>query len=185
MKRELGFTVTEMLVVTSLVAILLGIGVPSYRYITNSYRLSAEVNGLLGDFQFTRSEALREGQSVTICVSADGATCSGTVNWQSGWLVFANPTNAANPPAGSILRMQAPFLSVAGATDTFVANNGVSFLTYNREGFALGAAGTTVTLHDPSANSQWTRCLLIAGPGLASTTTYQTSVQTGAANCGP
>ena len=49
MRRHGGFSITELMVVVAIVAILLGIGAPSYRYITNSYRMSAEVNGLLGD----------------------------------------------------------------------------------------------------------------------------------------
>ena len=163
---------TELMVTIAIVAILLSIGVPQYRYITYSYRMSSEVNGLLGDLQYARTEALREGQNVTVCVSADSVTCSGTVNWQSGWVVYSDPTNAANPPAGSILRVQTPFTGGQGP-DTFVASNGVSAITYNREGFALGVAGTIVTLHDPSANPTWTRCLVIAGPGLASTQMHQ------------
>ena len=62
MKRQNGFTITELLVVMAIVAILLGIGVPSYRYITNSYRLSAEINSLSGDLQYARAEAVKEGQ---------------------------------------------------------------------------------------------------------------------------
>jgi Tfp pilus assembly protein FimT len=35
------------MVVVAIVAILLSLGMPSFRYLTNGYRMSAEVNGLL------------------------------------------------------------------------------------------------------------------------------------------
>jgi type IV fimbrial biogenesis protein FimT len=174
MKRQLGFTLTEMLVVSAIVAILLSIAVPSYRYITNSYRMSSEVNGLLGDLMYARAEAIREGRDVTVCVSPDGVNCSGASTWQSGWVVYPNPlAAAANPPAGSVLRMQAPF---TGTTpDTFVAAPALSAITFNREGFATTGAGfpnyTMVVLHDPSANPVWTRCLAISPQGLAAVQT--------------
>jgi len=177
MKRQLGFTVTELMVVTCIVAILMGIGVPSYRYITNSYRMSSEVNGLLGDLMYARAEALKEGQWVTVCASNDGATCSGNANWASGWIVFSNPANGANPAnAGAILRMQPAF---TGATpDTFVADSGSSAVTYNREGFATTQAGfpnTTIKLHDSSANAAWTRCLWITPQGTIMTESIATN----------
>jgi type IV fimbrial biogenesis protein FimT len=68
MRREAGFTLTELMAVAAIVAILLGIGVPSYKYITNSSRMSSEVNNLLGDLMYARGEALKEGQYVTVCV---------------------------------------------------------------------------------------------------------------------
>jgi type IV fimbrial biogenesis protein FimT len=106
---------------------------------------------------------------VTTCASVDGVTCSGVTAWNTGWIVFSNPTNAANPTAG-ILRLQQKF---TGTTpDTFNANNGVSAVTYNREGFATtaaGFAGTTLSLHDPTANPVWTRCLYVSAQGLIAT----------------
>jgi type IV fimbrial biogenesis protein FimT len=171
MKRQLGFTLTELMVVTAIVAILLTIGVPSYRYVTNSYRMSSEVNGLLGDLMYARSEALKEGQFVTVCASVNGLTCSGATAWNTGWVVFSNPTNGAQPTVGT-LRMQQAF---TGTTpDTFNADNGVSAVTYNREGFATTAAGfpnTTLTLHDPTAKAVWTRCLWITPTGSLTTET--------------
>src|SRR5258708_12613339 len=97
MTRQTGFTVTELMVVLAIVAILLGIGVPSYRYITNSYRMSAEVNGLLGDLQYARSEAIKEGQTVTTCVSADGIPCTAGTPRANPRILFSHPN--PNPPA--------------------------------------------------------------------------------------
>jgi len=164
MRRHGGFSITELMVVVAIVAILLGIGAPSYRYITNSYRMSAEVNGLLGDLQYARAEAIREGQPVTACVSNDGASCTRGADWANGWIVFS---------AGGVLRVQGAF---TGTTpDTFIADSNVTAVTYNREGFATtaaGFAGTTLTLHDSTANSAWSRCLVITAVGLMSTQTH-------------
>ncbi|TLY55709.1 MAG: prepilin-type N-terminal cleavage/methylation domain-containing protein, partial [Gammaproteobacteria bacterium] len=163
-RRHGGFSITELMVVVAIVAILLGIGAPSYRYITNSYRMSAEVNGLLGDLQYARAEAIREGQPVTACVSNDGASCTRGADWANGWIVFS---------AGGVLRVQGAF---TGTTpDTFIADSNVTAVTYNREGFATTAAGfvgTTLTLHDSTANSAWSRCLVITAVGLMTTQTH-------------
>lgn len=174
MKRQLGFTLTELMFVSAIVAILLSIGVPSFRYITNSYRMSSEVNGLLGDLMYARAEALKEGQDVTLCASADGVNCSGAATWQAGWVVYPNPGLAnANPPAGSVLRTQQAF--TGAIPDTFASNPALSSISFNREGFATTGAGfpnnTMVTLHDPTANAAWTRCLWISPQGAATVET--------------
>jgi type IV fimbrial biogenesis protein FimT len=133
--------------------------------------MSSEVNGLLGDLMFARSEAIKEGQFVTVCVTVNGKTCTGNTSWNRGWLVFSNPNNGPQPP-GPILRTQVPF--TGKTADTFNANNGVSAVTYNREGFAtMVAAGlpTTITLHDPTANPAWSRCLEISPQGMLTTET--------------
>jgi type IV fimbrial biogenesis protein FimT len=166
MGKQGGFTLTELIMVVAIVAILLSIAVPSYRYITNSYRMSSEVNGLLGDLMYARSEAIKEGQFVTVCVTVNGKTCSGNTSWDRGWLVFSNPNNGPQPP-GPVLRIQDRFTGTS--PDSFDADNGVSSVTYNREGFATTAAGfpnATITLHDPTANPTWTRCLWITPQGM-------------------
>lgn len=177
MKGEAGFNLTELLVVVAVVAILLGIGVPSYRYITNSYRLSAEMNALVGDLMYARAEAIKEGQPVAICVSSDGLTCSGATTWQNGWIVFPDPAgNGSGDTPASILHMQQAFTGTN--PDTFALSNPISSIIFNREGFAVGApAGTAAfaankfTLHDATSNPAWTRCLLISALGMIQTET--------------
>jgi type IV fimbrial biogenesis protein FimT len=177
MKSAKGFTITEFMVVVAIAAILLGIGVPSYLYITNSYRMSAEVNSLLGDLQYARAEAIREGQTVTTCVSTDGATCTGGTNWQNGWIVFSDVNNNQTVnPGDVVLRVQAAF--VGNVPDTFVANNAITAVTFNREGFATTAAGfpnVTITLQESTNNVNWRRCLLISPVGLVSTQNHVAS----------
>lgn len=181
MNRQAGFTITELLVVSTIVAILLAIGVPSYRYVTNSSRMSAEINGLLGDVQYARAEAIKEGQPVSVCVSSNGTTCSGVANWQNGWIVFPDPNQNVTPAAGSIIRQQAAF---TGTTpDTLVPDTGVSAISFNRDGFAQSAGGgafpaTILTLHDNTSNSLWTRCLTISAIGLSQTVNHITAPAT-------
>jgi type IV fimbrial biogenesis protein FimT len=157
--RARGFTLIEMLMTMAIAAILLTIGIPSFRYVTNSNRIAGELNGLLGDLQFARAEAIKEGRTVTVCVSNDGANCANSTTWQSGWIVFSDPTNVGVVDAGeTILRVQAAF----SGSDTFNASNNVSAITFNREGYAIGMAnGTLLSLHDSTNTSAWTRCLLV------------------------
>jgi type IV fimbrial biogenesis protein FimT len=156
-RRAHGFTLVEVVVTMAIVAILLSIAVPSFRYVTNSNRIAGEQNGLVGDLQFARAEAIKEGRTVTVCVSTDGNTCANTSTWQSGWIVFSDPTNVGVHDAGeTVFRFQKTFSS----TDTYLASNNVSTITFNRDGYAVGIPnGTLITLHDSTDTSAWTRCL--------------------------
>jgi type IV fimbrial biogenesis protein FimT len=169
---EAGFTLTEMVIVMAIVAILMAIGVPSFKYVTTSNRLSTEVNGLLGDLQYARSEAIKEGLPVTVCSSNSGTDCDGLNNgndWQGGWIVFLNPNSALHPQyPGSVIRVQTAFSSA----DTFEPlNTNLSAITFNREGYATtqNAATVTLLLHDSTANAAWTRCLAISSVGMLAT----------------
>lgn len=158
----------------TIVVILMAIGVPSYRYVTTSNRVSTEVNSLLWDLQYARSEAVREGEPITVCVSGGGGSpacaAAGTGTWQSGWVVFSNPNNVTTPDTSDpTLRVQQAFTS----GDTFTSGNSTSAITFNRNGFAsLGAAAVTITLHDSTGDSLYTRCLEITQSGMMSTETH-------------
>jgi type IV fimbrial biogenesis protein FimT len=176
-KSQAGMTMTEMVVVMGIVGILFAVGVPSYRSVTNSNRMSAEVNGLLGDLQFARSEALREGRTVTVCISSTGTSCasSSTYTWQSGWIVFSDIDNDGTVDAGEpVLKVQKPFTSSDDFQDS---GRTVSQVRFNREGFALGLpnAGSLLVLHDSTSNAAWTRCLSITLVGMLATQTKATN----------
>jgi type IV fimbrial biogenesis protein FimT len=172
-RRAGGYNIVELMVALSIGAIVMGIGISSYRYVTNSNRVSTEVNALLGDMMLARSEAIKQGQPVSVCPSAGGTACDATTNWQKGWIVFSdvNGDGAFTVGSDTLLRVQKAF---ATTTDTFQSDNAVEFVTYNREGFAVNQPTTltnyiTVTLHTVPASAQWTRCLQIGTYGSLTT----------------
>ena len=160
-KRAFGFTLIEMLMTIAVAAILMGIAIPSFRYITNANRIASEINGLLGDLQLARAQAIKEGRTVTVCQSSNNTTCTNdSNNWQSGWIVFSDPTNVGVYDVGeTYIRKQKPF----SGSDSFTSTNSVSVITFNREGYAIGMpnGGTSMSLHDSTNTTAWTRCLLI------------------------
>lgn len=171
-----GFTVTELVIVMTIVGILTAIGTPTFKYVTTSNRIAGEVNSLLGDMQFARSEAIKNGATVSICTSSTGTACS-TSNanyWHEGWIVFLDLNGDGNyqPANDTILRTQPAFTS----TDTFIttANPTYSAITYNRMGYAPTGHTTTITinLHNATNISNFTRCLAISPIGSASTEVF-------------
>ncbi len=162
-----GFSLVEMLTVVAIVGILLGIGVPSFRYITTANRTTSVINNLLGDMQFARAEAIKEGQPVTVCASADQATCSGAVAWTTGWIVFSDNTPALQQVNGNdfVLRTQRRL----NGGDTLVSSAPAA-ITFNREGFAFGLPGTvSFTVSDSTGSATYKRRLCVSIVGSLST----------------
>ena len=176
MKVSAGFSLLELMVVITIVAVLMALGVPSYRYVTNSNRVSAEVNALLGDLQFARSEAIKEGATVTVCPTSDPTAnlpiCNpASSEWDKGWIV-TSPTVTPN-----VLRIQQAF---ANTNDTFMSVGNQKSITFDRNGFAnatpaLSSAGVTIILKTaPTATSTaWTRCVEIERGGMIGTVRYK------------
>ena len=165
-----GVTFIELLTVIVMAGILMSIGVGSYRFITDKNRVAGEVNGLLGDLQLARVEAIKEGLPVAVCVSTSGTACTGGTSWNKGWIVFVDANGNGTVDAGeAVLRVQASFTS----TDTFTSTNGASIVTFNREGYAVGlVAGTLLTLHDAAGLTKVTRCLNLTMVGMMTVSTY-------------
>ena len=159
--RSAGFTMIELMMTIAIATVVMTLAMPSFRYITNANRIASEINGLLGDMQFARGEAIKEGQGVTVCVSTNGLTCAaGDTFWHHGWIVISSLAGVG------VLRVQNQFSS----TDTFQSAT-LSTVTFNREGYAGGIAngGSLITLHDSTATSAWTRCLTLTFTGQMTT----------------
>lgn len=81
-------TLVELMVALAVLAILLGLAAPGFERIAAGQRASAAVNTVLASFQQARMRALARAGHVGLCPSRDGATCSGGLAWQHGWLAW-------------------------------------------------------------------------------------------------
>jgi len=167
----------ELVIVMLIIAILTAIGVPMYRHVTTDNRMATEVNALLGDLEYARSEAVREGQTITVCVAGSvtspySCAGTGTDTWQDGWIVFVDADdNQTIESDQDVLRVQQPFTS----GDTFVSSNDVSSVSFNRDGFAYtGEANVAITLQNSSDDAVFTRCLLLSQSGMMTSVLHQT-----------
>lgn len=80
--KKSGFTLVEMLVTIAILAILLGIGVPSFKNSISSSNMVSNTNGMIGAFNYARIEAIKRGGTVN--VSHNGG------DWTGGIVVSTN-----------------------------------------------------------------------------------------------
>jgi type IV fimbrial biogenesis protein FimT len=177
----------ELLVVIAIAAILTAIAVPSYRFVTTSNRMSGEINDLMGDLQFARYEAIKEGLTVTVCPAASSTmaiTCDSTTGWSEGWVVLSN-ANVVLRRHLSLYSLN-PSVHAITTSDTLTASANLTSAVFNREGFLVlptNATNPMFSLHDPNNQSGFTRCLMMSSAGAMSTATYGTAVYSAGQTC--
>ena len=107
-----GFTLIEMMVTVTIIAVMLGLGVPSFRNFIASQKAKSASHDLMTAMVIARSEAIKRNAVVTLApVTAD--------TWVSGWTVSAAPS------ATTVHQQQAlsgVTISLAPSTVVFQAN---------------------------------------------------------------
>jgi type IV fimbrial biogenesis protein FimT len=83
-----GFTLYELMITVLIVGVVLALGIPNMREYSQNSRMTSTANDFHAAFHLARSESSRAKTNITICASADEATCGGT--WAQGYIVFVD-----------------------------------------------------------------------------------------------
>lgn len=158
--KQTAFTLIELMVVVALVAIFALVGIPGYENMTTTNRMATEINGLMADIQFARSEAIKRGVNVSICTSNNKSTCNTPYNgWNAGWIV----TTDGNSPV--VLRVHSGITSSDNFSSTSTANNNLNTITFDRNGFSSNGGTVTISLNDQANTVSHRQCLMITMVG--------------------
>jgi len=150
-RRARGFTLIEVLVVITISAILLAVGVPMFQSTIASMRASEGANSLVASLELARTEALRRGTTVSLCrvTSTDPTACDGGASggfvagdWAAGWMVYADLAGSAvgafNNGVDERIQLQGP-LALGSATRVEILNTGgaVDVVTFRPDGLRV------------------------------------------------
>ncbi|HEU4781280.1 MAG TPA: GspH/FimT family pseudopilin [Steroidobacteraceae bacterium] len=126
MKRpSRGFTLIELMVALTVLGVLMAISVPTFRQFTRNNSITAVQNDLVTSFNLARSEALRRNRPVSVCASADNATCGAVADWNTGWIAFidrgaAGVIDSVDDVIVQTWQSPNPDLLIAAGVSTFV-----------------------------------------------------------------
>ena len=123
-----GFSLPELLVVTAVAALLLGVALPDLGALLRAQQLRTATNDLFGAIGLARAQAIARNERVTMMPRDPGG-----IDWTQGWTVFVDRDNdGAAGPGDAILAVrealpggfQADFAFTSPAAPYYIAYNG-------------------------------------------------------------
>ncbi len=129
--KDNGFTIIEIVITLTLVAILVAMAAPGFRSIVNNNQMTTQANELVASLMMARSEAVKRGTNVSVCASIDSAACNGSTNWDTGWIVFTDNQVAGTVDGGDSI-IQTRGKTRKGIT---LVVSGMTFIRYQPSGF--------------------------------------------------
>lgn len=131
-----GFTLAELMATLAVSGVLLAIGVPAFRQLVESMRISAAFHGTTVSLSAARMAAVSRNQPVTVCPSADGRHCRRDRVWEDGWITFLDGSRSGNPATpGDVVEHATPALRGLAVRSTA----GRHWIRFQPSGFSAGS----------------------------------------------
>jgi type IV fimbrial biogenesis protein FimT len=147
-QAQRAFTIIELVITVTILAILVATAIPSFRTLMANSRSTNLASEMFMALNIARSEAIKRSARISVCASADGATCAGTP-WDQGWIVFID--GAATDTAAPVINVNGVIklwgANSAGANVAVTQNNvPLTFVRFTAQGMLARAPNVTNTV---------------------------------------
>lgn len=143
---ERGFTLIEILVTFSVLAVMLVLAAPSFVAFQRSSELTTAANSFLASLSAARAEATK--RQLNAFVEAGPPAKVAADDWSSGWFAYLDVDNSGDYTTGDILlsRTDALPASVTASADAFKPAGATQpYVMFNGSGFLRNRSGAFVT----------------------------------------
>jgi len=177
LKHSDGFTLLELLIVVSIAAILMLVAAPSMVDMQKRGAVKGLARDVVSAINYARSEGLSRNKLVSMCPSADGATCGDAAAWSDGWLIFIDDGAGASFGDGDYTSgTDSELLQVYSnqgsarlrAIDADDAS-ALESLSWNFRGYSNDGSRSVLVICEPDGNATYARGVSVERSGRAMT----------------
>ncbi len=140
-RKTAGFTLVELMVVLSIVAIILTLAAPGFSTLMQRTRLKSYANEFVTSVYLARGEAIKRNVQMRLCSSTGVSppACDGGGGWEQGWIVV--------DPNDMVITQQAGFNN--GFLMFEISSVGFSQMTFDPSGVANTVASFKICQNAP------------------------------------
>lgn len=156
-----GFTLVEVMIAISVMAILIFGGVPSFIQLIRDTSVSTQSNSLVAAIGLARSEAVRRGVDVHLTAVTDDKN---ETAWSNGWVIWVDSDNDNARESSEVLR------NYKSPDGELVLDKNVTDIVFNSQGEIRGGDIYIFQLKPPGCQAQEKREIKIKSTGRPSIT---------------
>jgi type IV fimbrial biogenesis protein FimT len=155
--RTRGFSLIELMITITVVAILTAIAWPNFRDFMHRNTATSQANQVLAALQYARNEAVSRRYPTALCGSTSGSACAPSdTDFENGWMIWRDSTLSGTPKYDDPTKDE--LLRVAQAQTgvsirSFGGSGSAALIAFDQRGAVIGAGGGTTNIVICAKNS--------------------------------